>query len=134
MGPYMTDKASVEFDPIEDATDDPYYQAAVQMRKSGLGVLYGRWLVTGRPKVILFDLQSINDKLGDIKYSLWEDHGISTPDNDSLINGVIMLGEMVRIYLTILSDKFGAERNIIAHFHEWMAASSLPAIRKQNRR
>ncbi len=132
MGPYMADKASVEFDPIEDEVDDPYYQAVVEMRKMGLRVLYGRWLVTSRPKVILFDLQTINDRLGDIKYSLWKDHGIGTPDNDSLINGVVMLGEMVRIYMTVLSEKFGDERNIIAHFHEWMAASCLPAIRKHN--
>ena len=122
----------MEFDPIEDASDDPFFQAVVQMRKAGLGVLYGRWLVTGRPKVILFDLPTVNDKLGEIKHKLWEDHGISTPDNDFLINGVIMLGEMIRIYLTILTEKFGSERNIITHFHEWMAASCLPAIRKQN--
>ncbi len=131
LGPYMPDKASVEFDLIEDAHDDPFYQAVTEMRSQGYGVLYGRWLVTGRPKAILFDLSTVGHKLGDIKYLLWKDHGIGTPDNDQLINGVIMLGEMVRIYLTLLSEKFGAERNIIAHFHEWMAASCLPAIRKQ---
>ena len=131
MGPYMPDKASVEFDPIEDASDDPFYQAVVAMRDLGFGVLYGRWLVTGRPKVVLFDLQSVNNKLGDIKYLLWQDHGISTPDNDMLINGVVMLGEMVRQYLTLLSEQYGDSKNIIAHFHEWMAASCLPAVRKQ---
>lgn len=132
LGPYMSDKASVEFDVIEDAVDDPYYQAVLEMREQGLGVLYGRWLVTGRPKAILFDLATINSRLGEIKYLLWQDHGISTPDNDFLINGVVMFGEMVRIYLTLLSEKFGGEKKIIAHFHEWMASSCLPAIRKQN--
>ncbi|MEQ9423568.1 MAG: glycosyltransferase [Cyclobacteriaceae bacterium] len=131
LGPYMADKASVEYDLIEDEVDDPYYQTVLKMREMGLGVMYGRWLVTGRPKAILFDLGTVNHKLGEIKYSLWKDHGISTPDSDYLVNGVVMFGEMVRVFLTILSEDFGSQKNIIAHFHEWMAGSCIPAIGRQ---
>ncbi|MDA0193762.1 MAG: glycosyltransferase [Bacteroidetes bacterium] len=130
LGPYVPEKASIEFDLIEEAQDDPYFKVVTKMRKAGYRVMYGRWLVTGRPKAILFDLSSVNDKLGEIKYHLWQDHGIGTPDNDFLINGVVMFGEMVRVFLAILAELYGSSRSILAHFHEWMSASAIPAIRK----
>lgn len=117
-GAICSRKTSIEFDLIEEAQDGPYFKAVAKMRQAGYGVKYGRWLVTGRPKAILFDLSSVNDKLCKIKYHLWQDHGISTPDNDFLINGVVMFGEMVRVYLAILAELYGSSSSIIAHFHE----------------
>lgn len=69
-------------------------------------------------------------KLGEIKYLLWEYHGISTPGDDQLLNGSLVFGEMVRIFLTELSKNIKGDKQIIAHFHEWMAASGLPGLRK----
>ncbi len=130
LGPYVHQNVSAEFDPITNL-NDPFGKAVEAMRAKGFDVLYGHWLVTGRPKAVLFNLGSIMDKLGEIKYLLWEHHGISTPPDDDLMNQVLAFGELCRIFLTELTHATTDQR-IIAHFHEWMAGSSIPEIRRDN--
>lgn len=127
IGPYNRATASVEFE--EAPLAGPIGQAVKQMRDMGLGAHYGRWLVTGRPNVVLLDYLSIFNRLGDIKYHLWNNHGISTPD-DELVNNVCAFGEMARLFLWFVSQKESPRRQIIAHFHEWMAGTPIPALRR----
>ncbi len=129
LGPFMPQHASTEFEPTENY-NDPFGKAVLAMREQGYDVHYGVWLVSGRPKAILFNLGSVMPRLGEIKYYLWEDHGISTPSDDYLINDVLAFGEMVRIFISILSEQQAGNKTVISHFHEWMAASGLPALRK----
>lgn len=129
LGPYIPQNVASEFEPIENYKD-AFGKAVLRMRELGYDVHYGNWLVTGRPKVVLFNLASMNPKLAEIKYLLWQDHGISMPQDDFLVNGVVMFGEMVRIFLTELAKPEVTTKKVIAHFHEWMAASGLPAIRR----
>jgi glycogen synthase len=130
LGPYFKHQVSAEFDPIDDFSD-PFGKAVLKMREKGFEVHYGHWLVTGRPKAVLFNLGSIWNKLGEIKYLLWEHHGITTPAEDHLIDQVVAFGECVKIFLDELSLGVAKKKKIIAHFHEWMAASCIPDIRRQ---
>lgn len=129
LGPYMPQQAASEFEPDENLTG-PIGRAVKAMRESGIGVHYGVWLVSGRPKVILFDIGSIMYRLGEIKYLLWEDHGISSPGDDQLINDVIAFGELVKIFVSALENQKGFDKQVVLHIHEWMAASGIPALRK----
>lgn len=131
IGPYMPQDVSTEFEPIEKS-NDVFAKAADSMKAMGFGVHYGEWLISGRPKVILFDLGTGMRKLGDIKYALWEHHGIPSPSDDYLLNDVLVFGEMIKIYLTELVKVVGESKKIIAHFHEWMSASGLPEMRREN--
>ena len=46
----------------------------------------------GKPRVVLHESQVIEDKaLGVIKYLLWKNHGVSTPDQHELVNGLLPL-------------------------------------------
>lgn len=130
LGPYVAQNVAAEFEPV-DNYNDPFGKAVKRMRDKGLGVHYGVWLVSGRPKTVLFDLETMMHKLGEVKYLLWEHHGISTPGNDHLLNDVIIFGEMVKLFLTELADEYADSKRIIAHFHEWMSASGLPDIRRE---
>ncbi|MEQ8237696.1 MAG: glycosyltransferase [Cyclobacteriaceae bacterium] len=130
VGPYMPGNVAAEFEPDEELSG-PFGETVQRMRDLGYGVHYGVWLVSGRPKVVLFDLGSVMYKLGEIKYLLWEHHGISTPSDDALLNDVLAFGEMVRIFLKELAD-VSKEKKVLAHFHEWMAASGLPDLRREN--
>ena len=129
VGPYMPQHAAAEFEPIEEL-DDHFGRAVQKMRDMGYGVHYGVWLVSGRPKAVLFDLGTVMHRLGEIKYLLWDHHGIGTPSNEQLMNDVVAFGEMVRIFIETLSAETEGRREIIAHFHEWMAASGLPELRR----
>jgi glycogen(starch) synthase len=130
IGPYMHHNVATEFEETKDP-QDPFYKAVLKMREMGFEAYYGKWLVTGRPKIVLLNPFSVFDKLGDIKYSLWEHHHIETP-NDDLINQVVAFGFLNFKYLQLLADKKPKDYDLIAHFHEWMAATHIPEMRKEN--
>jgi glycogen synthase len=128
LGPYVHSNVSAEFEPIEDLSD-PYGQAVQRLRESGYEVHYGYWLVTGRPRAVLVNPYSIYHKLGDIKYHLWEKHGISSGGNDELLDQVIAFGQLATEFFGHLTYAQSSHREIIGHFHEWMAGTPIPNIR-----
>lgn len=128
IGPYVDVNVATEFEEIKDI-DDPFSKAVSKMREKGFDAHYGKWLVTGRPKIVLLNPYCVFDKLEDIKYELWEHHHIDTPD-DNLVNQVIAFGFLTKVFLQLIAGKKTKAQNIIAHFHEWMAATPIPEIRK----
>lgn len=132
LGPYAQDKVSAIFEPIENA-NDPMGRVVSKMRAQGYDVHYGTWLVAGRPRAVLFNPYSIFHRLGEIKYELWEHHGISTANGDSLLDAVVSFGYQMKIFFQILcAEGVLSKKDIIAHFHEWMAGTTIPAIRRDN--
>lgn len=132
IGPYFPQTASAEFEPIHDLDDSILGKTVQKMRSMGFGVHYGYWLVTGKPRIILFDFWSILENINKIKATLWERHKISTLHAEELVNHVLAFGEMVRLFLTELASERGNKTDIIAHFHEWMASSAIPDLRQDN--
>ncbi len=128
VGPYNDKSAPVEFE--AQPPEGPVGNAVKALRELGVGAEYGCWLVSGRPHIVLLHLGDLRARLGDIKYRLWTDHGISTPGDDALLNDVLAFGEGVRLLLTLLADAEAGRRKIIAHFHEWMAGSCIPMLRR----
>ena len=131
IGPWVHPNVSAIFEPIE-APNDPFGRAVRKMREMGFEVHYGRWLTTGRPRTVLFNPYSVYDRLGEIKYLLWEHHGISTPGDDDLINKVVAFGWLVKVFMSRLSEPDINTNPVIAHIHEWMAATAIPEIRRDN--
>ena len=66
VGPYFPDQANSEFE-HNDLPDTPIGWAIKKMWDMGLDVHYGTWLISGRPKAILFNTESVKHKLDDIK-------------------------------------------------------------------
>ncbi len=132
IGPYFHHKAISEFEPIDDYTDI-FGQAVLKMREMGFEVQYGRWLVSGKPKVILINPFYVYYKLGEIKYDLWNRHDIPCEHADELQTQVIAFGYLVKEYLKILTNVEEAkEHRFVGHFHEWMVATAIPDIRYEN--
>jgi glycogen synthase len=129
VGPYFPQTASVEFEPIEPE-DNEVGRTVRKMREKGFEVYYGHWLVTGRPRVVLLNPFSIFHNIGQIKYYLWENHGISTGE-DNLVDQVIAFGDLVSQFFLMLADEENIKGNTIAHFHEWMAGTPIPNMRME---
>jgi len=129
LGPYIHKQVAAVFEPIVDQAD-PIYQAVQVMRESGYDVHYGNWLVSGSPRTVLFNPYSIYHRLGDIKYDLWENHHIATPGNDDLLNQVLTFGHQVKVFFRIFTGSSIFNESIIVHFHEWMAGTSIPDLRR----
>ncbi|MEM1210198.1 MAG: glycosyltransferase [Planctomycetota bacterium] len=130
IGPYKGESANIEFEPSPMV--GPIGAAARALNDMGYNCHYGRWLVSGRPHVLLLETGPAWRYLGEVKYRLWTDHAIPTPAHDHLINDVIAFGECCRLALTLLGERESARRQIVAHFHEWMAGVCIPMLRKEN--
>ncbi|OZC08187.1 starch synthase [Onchocerca flexuosa] len=112
-------KASVTTEELGDqyCMLGPYNEERVKLEAS-----YGRWLIDGYPKVVLFDIVSAAWKLDQWKQEIWDSCKIGIPYHDSESNDAVILGFMVAIfiqkYLYAIDDY---QPLCVAHFHEWQA-------------
>ncbi|WP_345369092.1 glycosyltransferase [Algivirga pacifica] len=131
VGPYIAENTLAGFEVIADTGDDLISKAVREMRAKGYEVHYGHWLVPGRPKVVLFNPWNEGWKLSEIKKSIWESHKIPTGDKNPLLDQVLMLSEQVTAFLGFVAKVNNYNRNVIAHFHEWMVGLSIPELRRR---
>ncbi|KAJ2103383.1 glycogen synthase isoform 1 [Coemansia sp. S100] len=118
-GPWNRYSAPVEVEEIEP--DIPAIKAAIDsITAQGVQVLYGRWLIDGAPRVILFDIGSAAHKLDEWKGDLWRVAGIPSPPHDTETNDTILFGYLNAWFLSEVA-KHDTEHAIIAQFHEWQA-------------
>ena len=130
LGPYFTQTAAAEFEPLAIDLETPVGRAVDWMRAQGMEVHYGNWLITGKPKIVLFDLASLMKEVDIIKGRIWENHKISTLGVEDLVNQTIVFGELIRLFLSQLAVENKAKKDVIVHFHEWMASTCIPDLRK----
>lgn len=69
------------------------------MNERGINTLYGRWLIEGAPRVLLFDTGSAYKFLNEWKGDLWNIAGIPSPDGDHESNEAIVFGYLVAWFL-----------------------------------
>ena len=132
IGPYFANKAESEFEHIP-LPDTPIGWAIQKMWDMGLDVHYGTWLISGRPKAILFNPESIKHKVGEIKDKLSSRYQINFDETDELFNDVLAFGEMSYIFFDLFSQfNNWDEQKVIIHFHEWMAVSHLAELKNNN--
>lgn len=125
IGPYNPRTAAVEFE--EQPTEGIIRLALDRLRDQGISCHYGRWLIPGRPRVILLDHRARFNRLGEDKYFLWTDHGISTLTNDGEVNDVVAFGFTVTEFFRELTQ-IAPGATVLAHFHEWMGGVAVPRI------
>lgn len=147
IGPYVEQKATVEFEPSRP----PRWLARVleALEAEGLKIHHGRWLIAGNPRVLLIERSIPWKEIDKLKFELWHDHGIESPGNDRLVDESIVFADSVRLFLTRLclnnaaaspdpspaedapeEPAHHASRRVIAHFHEWLGGLAIPLIRK----
>ncbi|EMG48943.1 gsy-1 Glycogen [starch] synthase [Candida maltosa Xu316] len=129
LGPLNYNSAQIEVEEL--AVQDPLIKQTLDsMSAKGIRWLYGRWLIEGAPRVLLFDIWSAGHYLNEWKADLWNIAGIPTPDHDSETNDAILLGYLVAWFLgeLVYNDR---DRAVICHCHEWLAGIALPLCRKR---
>lgn len=133
IGPYNQATASIEFEETDE--DTPFHRAAAATGRTGMQVHCGRWLVSGKPLVVLIDYLSAWDRLAECKYFLWKDHQIDAGDEPE-VNDVVLFGYLVADYLEQLQTEIEGmpDENrlpIVAHFHEWMGGVAIPVLKRR---
>lgn len=69
------------------------------MNERGIQTMYGRWLIDGAPRVLLFDTSTAYGWLDEWKGDLWSVAGIPSPPNDSETNEAIVFGYLIAWFL-----------------------------------
>jgi len=136
VGPYVESKAQLEIEPTRPVG---WLGRVIQtLADRGLVAHHGRWLIQGKPRVLLLEHALPGPRLAEVKYRLWEHHGIESPPGDALIDGVASFAEAVRQLLIASAEEFarrsGAEaepHRVVAHFHEWMGGLAVPMLRRE---
>ncbi|CAD6191744.1 unnamed protein product [Caenorhabditis auriculariae] len=125
FGPMKDEKWRLEVEKIEP--ENRTIRAAMsQFHKDGFRCMYGRWLIDGYPKVILFDLGSGADRMNEWKHELYEKCKVGIPHEDIESNDAVILGFMVAIFLKHFRESVtGYQPLVVAHFHEWQAGVGL---------
>ncbi|EAZ62757.1 glycogen (starch) synthase [Scheffersomyces stipitis CBS 6054] len=129
IGPLNYNSAQIEVEELP-VKDPLIKQTLDSMSERGIRWLYGRWLIEGAPRVLLFDIWSAGHHLNEWKSDLWNIAGIPTPDHDQESNDAILLGYLVAWFLgeLVYNDR---ERAVICQCHEWLAGIALPLCRKR---
>ena len=79
---------------------DPALATTIKsMNDRGILTLYGRWLIEGAPRVLLFDTGSAYKFLNEWKGDLWNIAGIPGPDSDHESNEAIVFGYLIAWFL-----------------------------------
>jgi len=131
IGPFINQSILAELEPQNDS-EDIFGQAAAALRKKGYDVMYAEWLITGKPKVVLLNPNSVQrQELDVVKFALWKNHEISASTNVTLIDQVISFGHLTKLFLDELIKVINdATRPVLAHFHEWMAGLPILDIKR----
>lgn len=69
------------------------------MKDRGIGILYGRWLIEGAPRVLLFDTKTAYKYMDEWKTDLWNIASIPSPAGDDETNEAIVFGYVVTWFL-----------------------------------
>ncbi len=129
VGPYNPATAPIEFDAAEPPPGLAH--ALRSLAGSGCQAHVGRWLVTGRPAVVLLDTRSVMPRLHDIQRAFWDHHRIGASPGDADVGQVMAFGFMVcALFRALLGPGAPPAGPVIAHFHEWMGGAAIPAIRR----
>lgn len=100
------------------------------LRSSGVKVVFGRWLIDGYPKVLLFDLGSAYWKLEEWRKDLWELSHIGIPEQDKESRDTIVFGFLTAWFIQEFVSRLpGPPPMVLTHFHEWMSGVGLIVLR-----
>lgn len=135
VGPYAPDAAAVEFEPLR--AGGWLRPVLEEFEQCGLRVHYGRWLVSGKPRLLLIENPLYEERVNDVRARLGEELGFELGWRNELLDGALCFGDAARRLLETIYRHVapgGAaemrDRRVLAHFHEWLGGVALPLLRR----
>jgi len=127
VGPYIPEKAALDFEPAEPS--GPIAEILAGLRREGVKAHFGHWLVSGKPQVILLEYAVSQEVLNAAKHQLWERFQVESPPNFALVDNAISFGTVCSRLFRVATRVWGASdsaRRVVAHFHEWQGGVGIP--------
>ena len=129
IGPYFLKKALGEFQ--EGAVPEQFKQIFDEMKNLGIICHIGKWLVKGEPDAILIDFQNFYPKSNEIKKEMWDFFQVDSLNCPADVTEPMTWGYAAGLLTEKLSRVFSGKK-IVAQFHEWLSATGLLYLKKQN--
>ncbi|MEK7487774.1 MAG: glycogen/starch synthase [Patescibacteria group bacterium] len=128
IGPYFENKLFGQFEP----QPVPAYlqKAFADAEKDGVIVHFGKWLIDGEPSLMLIEFKGMMPYVNEIKQELWRLHGVDSLGSGFDFDEPVAWGYAVGKLLKSIAGEMPTKK-ILAHFHEWLAASALVYIKKE---
>jgi len=122
IGPYYPEKARGIFE--ERAPPEKCKGCFEALKKEGIEVHMGKWLVKGSPHAILIDYSQFGKNVNEIKKELWERYQLDTLHTQYHdFDEPIVWGWAVGKVIEKLTKVLGA--TTVAQFHEWLSGSAM---------
>ena len=123
VGPYFPQKIYGIFE--EQLAPESCRTVLEKLKKEGIDVHYGTWLIKGNPHVLLIDFSNFAKNKNDIKKELWDNYKIDSLyteyfDFDEPVIWAYAVGKVIES----LKPSFNNKR-IVAQFHEWLSGAGL---------
>jgi glycogen(starch) synthase len=129
IGPFFPGKKMPDF--VEEEAYDELKPVFKAMQAKGLIGHFGKWLIKGRPRVVLIDFGNLRYKKDDVLSGLWNDFKIDSYGTDDEYSNPVLWSTAVGMFLEEYAREF-QHKKIVAHCHEWLAGGALLYL-KQNR-
>ena len=89
------------------------------MRKQGIVVSHGRWLIEGHPSVVLFDVGSAYWRFSEWRQEFFELTHIGIPEHDTETKDILVFGFLVAWFISEFTSRLPGVPTVNALFHEW---------------
>ncbi len=136
VGPYLPERAELEYESL--VPPGWLGRALAGLAEQGVAAHHGRWLVSGRPHVVLLDLEGARGRLDALRAGLRERHGLETWSRDRLVDEVVVFAEATRAFVELAAEAWqttgdGGGRRVLVHGHAWLGGLALPQLRDVER-
>ncbi|HUU79352.1 MAG TPA: glycosyltransferase [candidate division Zixibacteria bacterium] len=141
IGLYNSFKAKNDFEELAVPLD--FQEAFSKIRIEGIDVKYGRWIGGGGVETILVDPSHLLDvplitgkterKADEIKSLLWDWFQIDSLWMPEVFDPMVSFGWATGVVIAhLLECQRYKDKNIVAHFHEWISGSGLLYLKHNN--
>ncbi|UJR23204.1 hypothetical protein I4U23_026223 [Adineta vaga] len=130
MGPYNDSFVKTEVE-VGESKIEAIRETVNEMKRYGVHVVTGNWLIEGFPQVVLFDIGSAAHRLDGWKGDFFENAHIGIPYHDRESNDALIFGFCVFWFIGTFIEHVKRIKKcyVIAHFHEWLAGVGLVMTR-----
>jgi glycogen(starch) synthase len=127
VGPY-SERSVTEY--IKQNPPELCKRILSELKNEGICCHFGKWLVQGKPNVILVDFNETLKNVNHIKWELWRDYKIDSLgtgfDFDEPVAWSTACGIVIDKLLPFFKGK-----NIVGQFHEWLSGAALLHLHKK---
>ena len=128
VGPYYPEKAVTDY--LKQNPPKFCEKIFNELKEQGIYCHFGKWLIQGKPNVILIEFNEFLKNVNQIKYDLWRDYKIDSLGTGFDFDEPVAWSTACGLVIEKLIPYF-KEKRITGQFHEWLSGAALLHLHKK---